>query len=232
MSNYHAVIPAAGNGSRFGGESPKQYWMLREKPVLLHSIERLAATIRLSQTYVAIAAHDLWFDRTIGTHAGVTVLRCGGATRSETVRNTLAALAGVAEDDWIVVHDAVRPCLDSASVTRLQEELGHDPVGGLLAVPVVGPLMRANQDGRGAKTESSESLWRAQTPQMFRYHVLRDALASSTAADCSDEAQAVERLGLRPRLVMGHPNNIKITYPDDLKLAAAIMSGPQHAMSA
>ena len=152
---YHALIPAAGNGSRFRGDSPKQYWMLEGKPVLVHSLERLAAAFPLQQSYVAIAPGDRWYDPAIGARPGVTVLRCGGATREETVRNALAALTDVDGDDWIVIHDAVRPCVDAASLSRLREELSEDPVGGLLALPVVGTLKRADTTGRSAATVCS-----------------------------------------------------------------------------
>lgn len=221
---YYALIPAAGNGSRFRGDSPKQYWKLDGKPVLVHSIERLAAAIPLQEMHVAVAPGDRWFDEVIGARPGVSVLRCGGATRGETVRNLLAKLSGAQDDDWILIHDAVRPCIDPASLARLQEELEHDDVGGLLALPLVGTLKRAGLGGRSVRSEPREDLWCAQTPQMFRYGVLRDALARPGATHCTDEAQAVEALGLKPRLVTGSPTNLKITYPDDLTLAAAIMA--------
>jgi 2-C-methyl-D-erythritol 4-phosphate cytidylyltransferase len=221
---YHALIPAAGNGSRFRGDSPKQYWMLEGKPVLVHSLERLAAAFPLQEAYVAIAPGDRWYDQAIGARPGVTVLRCGGATREETVRNALAALTDAAADDWILIHDAVRPCVDGASLSRLREELSDDGVGGLLALPVVGTLKRADAAGRSAATEPRERLWAAQTPQMFRFGVLQRALAGADAIRCTDEAQAVEALGVTPRLVTGNPANLKITYPDDLTLAAAIMA--------
>jgi 2-C-methyl-D-erythritol 4-phosphate cytidylyltransferase len=229
---YYALIPAAGNGSRFRGDFPKQYWMLDGKPMLAHSIERLAAAVPLQRVYVAIAAGDRWFDEVIGAKRGVTVLRCGGATRGETVRNALRALADAADDDWILIHDAVRPCIDPASLLRLQEELLHDDVGGLLAVPSVGTLKRADGEGHSVNTEPRENLWCAQTPQMFRYRVLRDAFDRPGAVHCTDEAQAVEALGRKPRLVMGNPTNLKITYPEDLTLAAAIMSAQQNAQQA
>ncbi|MET0681732.1 MAG: 2-C-methyl-D-erythritol 4-phosphate cytidylyltransferase [Casimicrobiaceae bacterium] len=229
---YYALIPAAGNGSRFRGDSPKQYWMLDGKPVLAHSIERLAAAIPLQQVHVAVAPGDRWFDEAIGERPGVTVLRCGGATRGETVCNLLSALVGAGDDDWILIHDAVRPCIDAASLMRLQQELLHDDVGGLLALPMVGTLKRAGAEGRSVRSEPREGLWCAQTPQMFRYRVLRDALTHPEAASCTDEAQAVEALGLKPRLVTGNPTNLKITYPDDLTLAAAIMSAQRNAQQA
>ena len=226
---YHALIPAAGSGSRFRSESPKQYWMLEGKPVLVHSIERLAAAVPLEQVHVAVAPGDRWFDEVIGARHGVAVLRCGGATRGETVRNLLSALEVPQDDDWILIHDAVRPCIDAASLARLQQELLHDEVGGLLALPMVGTLKRAGAEGRSVRTEPRDGLWSAQTPQMFRYRILREALARPGADLCTDEAEAVEALGLKPRLVTGNPGNLKITYPDDLTLAAAIMAAQRHA---
>lgn len=226
---YYALIPAAGEGSRFAADRPKQYAQLDGKPVLLHAIERLAAAFPLQMTYVALAPDDRWYDREIGARPGVTALRCGGTTRAETVRNALDALADAAPDDWIVVHDAARPCVDRASLARLQSELADNPVGGILAIPVVSALKRADEQGFVACTEPRDGLWQAQTPQMFRYHVLRDALARPGAAHAVDEAQAVEALGLKPRLVAGHPNNLKISYPDDLFLAAAILAAEHGA---
>jgi 2-C-methyl-D-erythritol 4-phosphate cytidylyltransferase len=221
---FHAVIPAAGNGTRFGAPSPKQYWSIAGKPMLQHAIERLAAVLPLHRIYVALAPHDRWYDRALGAQPGVTALRCGGETRALTVRNALAHVTDAASDDWIVVHDAVRPCVDPVTLARLADELRDDPVGGLLAMPAVSTLKRADADGRSVRTEPREGLWQAQTPQMFRCGVLREALALPGAEHATDEAQAVEALGARPRLVMGTRTNIKVTYPGDLQLAAAILS--------
>ena len=222
---YHALIPAAGGGTRFGAAQPKQYLMLAGKPVLQHAIERLAFGMPLDRTYVLLAKDDRWYDRTVGTLADVTALRCGGSARAETVRNGLAALAGIArDDDWIVVHDAVRPCIDAASLSRLRMELGDDPVGGLLAVPMASSLKRANGERRITGTEPRDGLWHAQTPQMFRYGLLYEALRRPGAELATDESQAVEALGTHPRLVMGSRINFKITYPDDLALAEALLA--------
>jgi 2-C-methyl-D-erythritol 4-phosphate cytidylyltransferase len=219
----HALIPAAGNGSRCGGDAPKQYWPLAGKPVILHSIERLRAALPDADIHVAIAHGDAWYDRWIGSQPGVTVSRCGGMTRGATVHNILDEVIDADDDDWILVHDAVRPCVDPASLARLLAELDGDPVGGLLGLAAVSTLKRIDGDGRVLRTESREGLWHAQTPQMFRYRVLFDALASPAASQCTDEAQAVEVSGHKPRLVPGSPTNIKITYPEDMLLAAAIL---------
>lgn len=221
---YHALIPAAGGGARFGADPPKQYSLLDGRPVLLHAMERLAASLPLYMTYVVLANDDHWFDRAIGARERVTALRCGGATRAETVRNALNVLTDIASDDWIVVHDAVRPCVDAASIMRLQRELADDHTGGLLAIPIACSLKRVDDDNRIVGTEPRAGLWRAQTPQMFRYKVLREAFAQAGIEQMTDDAQVVEALGRQPRLVVGNPNNLKITYPDDLLLAAAILS--------
>jgi 2-C-methyl-D-erythritol 4-phosphate cytidylyltransferase len=178
----------------------------------------------LHRTYVAIARDDRWFDRAIRVEKAVTPLRCGGATRAATVRNALDAFADVASDDWVVVHDAARPCVDRASLGRLQRELADDAVGGLLAIPVVSAMKRADDSGRVAGTQAREGLWQAQTPQMFRHGILRDALAQPGSNDAVDCAQAIEALGMRARLVAGSANNLKISYPEDLMLAAAILA--------
>jgi 2-C-methyl-D-erythritol 4-phosphate cytidylyltransferase len=221
---YHALVPAAGNGFRFGGSMPKQYLLLNGKPVLQHALDRLQSHFPLQRTYVALAHDDHWFEELIGMPHDVTLLRCGGATRAESVRNALERLDHVAFDDWIVVHDAVRPCLDRAAALRLQQELAGDDVGGFLAVPVSDTLKRLGDDARVLRTESRDALWRAQTPQMFRYGVLRRAFALPGLDRRTDEAHAVEALGLAPRGIAGSAANVKITFPEDMLLAAAILN--------
>jgi 2-C-methyl-D-erythritol 4-phosphate cytidylyltransferase len=222
------LVPAAGGGARFGGALPKQYALLAGVPVLARTLERLATAVAPAATFVAIAADDLHFERMAGRPADVVALRCGGATRAATVRNALAALAGrCADDDWILVHDAARPCVPRDALARLAEHLRDEPVGGLLAVPVADTVKRSDGDAdapRAAATVPRGGLWLAQTPQAFRYAVLTRAFAAATADACTDEAQAVEALGLAPRLVRGSPANLKITYPEDLALAAAILA--------
>lgn len=221
---YHALVPAAGNGFRFGATMPKQYLPLRGKPVMQHALDRLQAHFPLQRTYVVLAPDDHWFEQTISVSGNVTLLRCGGGTRAETVRNALERLVDVAADHWIVVHDAVRPCLDRDESLRLQRELADDDVGGFLAVPVSDTLKRLDEDARVVRTESREALWRAQTPQMFRYGVLRRAFALAGLDRWTDEAHAIETLGLTPRGVAGNACNVKITYPEDMALAAAILA--------
>ena len=226
---FHALIPAAGIGRRFGAEAPKQYAMLDGKPLLVHAIERLQAAFPLHMTFVALSSHDHWFDRAGRMPPRVTALRCGGDTRAATVHHALDALPGVAPDDWIVVHDAVRPCTDAESLLRLRTELADDPVGGLLAVPVASTLKAADAAQRSTGTVPREGLWQAQTPQMFRYDVLCRAFAQPDIDHVTDEAQAVETLGLKPRIVYGSRANLKVTFPEDLGLVAAILAVEREA---
>jgi 2-C-methyl-D-erythritol 4-phosphate cytidylyltransferase len=228
MARYIALVPAAGGGSRFGGTLPKQYAALAGRPVLACTLDRLRDALDLQSIAVVVAAEDVRYDREIGARTGVTVLRCGGSTRSESVRNGLQAIAAsAASDDWILVHDAARCCVPHDALRRLVAELGDDATGGLLAIPAADTLKRSNgaaHEPRVLRTEDRAQLWQAQTPQMFRYGVLVRALANPAALVCTDEAQAVEMLGLAPRLVRGSAANIKVTYADDLALAAAILS--------
>lgn len=221
---YFGLIPAAGNGTRFGTEKPKQYALIDGKPLLQHAIERLVAGLPLQRVYVVLSDHDEWFERDVAQHPAVTAVRCGGRTRAESVANALHEVANATRHDWIVVHDAVRPCIDAESLARLQRELAEDEVGGLLAVPAAATLKRSDERGRSARTEPREGIWHAQTPQMFRYGVLRDAFAHPGFESATDESQAVEALGAHPRLVLGNRANVKVTYPDDLLLATAIMA--------
>ena len=220
---HYALVPAAGSGSRFGGELPKQYLMLQGKPLLQHALDRLLAQFPLARLYVVLAPDDELFEAMITVTSNVIVLRCGGRTRGASVHNALSRMAGV-DDDWIVVHDAARPCVDADSSLRLQRELANDDVGGFLALPVTDTLKRVDDDSRVVRTEPREGLWRAQTPQMFRLGVLRRAFALPGLDGFTDEAQAVERLGLKPRAVVGNAFNVKVTFPDDLALASAILA--------
>jgi len=226
MTRLAVVVPAAGGGSRFGGRTLKQYAPLDGRPVLARTLERLRDGLAPSAMYVALSPDDLEFER-LARVVAATPLRCGGATRARTVANAVAHLADLADDDWIAVHDAARPCVPLDALARLRAHLHDDPVGGLLAIPVADTMKRGDGDidqPRVTATLARSGLWQAQTPQMFRAGVLRRALALPAAADATDEAQAVEALGLAPRLVRGSPANLKITYAEDLALAAAILA--------
>jgi 2-C-methyl-D-erythritol 4-phosphate cytidylyltransferase len=223
-ARYFGLIPAAGTGSRFGGELPKQYQALNGRALLAYAVDALAIKTPLTRVYVVHAEDDRRCAQAAGVNKRVVPLACGGASRAESVRNGLAVLRGeLRDEDWILIHDAARPCLPKDALRRLLEEVGEDPVGGLLAIPVADTLKRDDADGRVASTEPRAGLWQAQTPQMFRYGVLWDAYKAHRGLETTDDAGAVERLGLKPRLVQGSSANIKVTYPADLLLAAAIL---------
>lgn len=228
MSRYLALIPAAGTGSRMGQVLLKQYLPLSGRPLLYHAIERLCAHAVVERVYVVLAPGDRSFDSYDWTPLGTKLVpvRAGGESRAETVRNGLRHIAGdVKDDDWIMVHDAARPCITPALLDRLIMEVGDDAVGGLLAVPVSDTLKRADADVRAGATEPRTGLWQAQTPQMFRYGLLSRALATADLDCITDEASAIERLGMRPKLVASDIANLKVTYPQDLALAESIFKG-------
>jgi 2-C-methyl-D-erythritol 4-phosphate cytidylyltransferase len=227
-----ALVPAAGGGSRFGGGLPKQYADLAGKPLLERTLEALAGALALDAIFVVLAPDDRLFAQRVRSAANVEPLYCGGATRAVTVANGLDAIASrCADDDWILVHDAARPCAPGEALRRLVAELSGDAVGGLLAVRVADTLKRedASSPPRVRRTEERKGIWQAQTPQMFRYGILRSALARPDARDATDEAQAVEAMAATgacamPRLVEGSTLNLKVTYPADLALAGAILA--------
>lgn len=223
-ARYFGLIPAAGSGTRFGGELPKQYQVLHGRAILAYAIDALSLQTPLKRVYVVHAEGDNRCAHVAGSGYRVATLPTGGVTRAESVRNGLSSLRGELNDeDWVLVHDAVRPCLPKDALMRLLLEVGDDPVGGLLAIPVADTLKREDKNGRVAATEARTGLWQAQTPQMFRYGVLWEAYKTFGGLDASDEAQAVEKIGKQPKLVLGSSANFKITYPADLVIAAAIL---------
>lgn len=222
MSDLFALVPAAGSGSRFGGELPKQYLPLAGKPMIHHAIAALCANTGIGTAFVVLAPDDAHWNHFDWSPFGnrLQPLFCGGRTRAESVLNGLLA-SELEPDDWVLVHDAARPCLSQAQLARLIGELRDDEVGGILAVPVADTLKRADAADRIARTESRAGLWQAQTPQMFRAGLLLQALQQ--ARDVTDEASAVETLGLKPKLVESDSANFKVTYPQDLLLAELLL---------
>lgn len=219
---YFALIPAAGVGARMGAECPKQYMPLAGKLMLLHVLDTFASTPAIEHVYVVVSKADGYISEALADakHLAdrVTVIYKGGSTRQQSVLNGLHEVrAQVADEDWILVHDAARPGLTPALIERLINEVRSDAVGGLLALPVVDTLKRSDADGRAEATVQRDKLWAAQTPQMFRYELLKRALEQ--AINVTDESSAVEAIGLRPKLVEGSPRNFKITLPHDVALA-------------
>ncbi len=201
---------------------PKQYLTIAGKPMLAHVLETLAHADRIEHIFLVVSAEDEYVEEVLARFTGfsekITLLRNGGTTRRESVLNGLMAMGKSFRDsDWVLVHDAARPGLTAELVDRLIDTLQDDPVGGLLALPVVDTLKRSGPDNLVEATVSRDRLWAAQTPQMFRYALLRRALEQS--AEATDEASAIEALGLKPRLVEGSARNFKITLPGDIALA-------------
>ncbi|OWY30042.1 2-C-methyl-D-erythritol 4-phosphate cytidylyltransferase [Herbaspirillum robiniae] len=227
-----ALIPAAGVGARMGARIPKQYMAVAGKPMLHHALETFAAHPRIAHTFVVVSAGDGWIDELLTPELAqrATVLRVGGATRQESVFNGLVEMRAAAGDaDWVLVHDAARPGLDAELIDRLLDALADDEVGGLLALPVVDTLKRASAEGRSEQTVPRAGLWAAQTPQMFRYALLRRALHEAAEQGrigaITDDASAVEMLGLLPKLVEGSPRNLKVTLAQDAALAEFFLKG-------
>ena len=225
-SRLFGLIPAAGAGARFGGAAPKQYHRLAGRPMLHHAAASLLGEPEIETVFVVLAPDDEEFRRHDWSAFGdrLAPLYCGGANRRDSVLNGLvAASSAVDPEDWVLVHDAARPCLGKSELRRLIDEVLPEEAGGILAVPVADTLKRADATQRIAATERRQGLWQAQTPQMFRHGVLIQAL--ERAGEVTDEASAIELIGLHPKLVEGRMSNFKVTYPDDMALAEWILRG-------
>ena len=227
---YWALVPAAGVGKRRGAEVPKQYLPLRGSSILDHCLSRLLEHPRIEGVYLALSPDDGWWPES-GFHNDPRVTRVdGGRERCHSVLNALQVLSRrAAADDWVLVHDAARPCLRRSDLVRLIEQLSDHPVGGLLGRPVHDTMKRAGPDRRIEATVPREGLWHAYTPQMFRLGPLRRALERALAEGrlVTDEASAMELAGDRPLLVEGAGDNLKITRPEDLALAAFYLEQQQ-----
>jgi 2-C-methyl-D-erythritol 4-phosphate cytidylyltransferase len=227
---YFLVIPAAGSGRRFSSSVPKQYAMLGAATVIEHALAPFESDPDCAGIVVAVAPGDPTWPVIAARRSRLIDAVEGGEQRAHSVRNALRALATrVRDDDWIMIHDAARPCFTVADLRLLKRDLAAHPVGGLLAVPLADTLKRALEPGSQVThvdaTVDREGLWRAVTPQVFRCGVLLRALEAALEAKRvpTDEAQAIEWSGQRPRLVAGRTDNIKVTTADDLALAAAIL---------
>ena len=208
-----------------GKATPKQYLEVAGRPLIEHTLRAVTADSRIASIFVVLAPGDTHFRAvSTGDGLGIEAVYCGGETRAASVYNGLVAVRdAMSGDDWVLVHDAARPCLSAAALSRLISGVGENDPGGLLAIPVADTLKRADGENKVIATESRENLWQAQTPQMFRYGILVEALRRAGPDSVTDEAGAVERMGLKPRLVIGEARNFKVTYPHDLELAALLL---------
>ncbi|PCJ37447.1 MAG: 2-C-methyl-D-erythritol 4-phosphate cytidylyltransferase [Cellvibrionales bacterium] len=237
---YWLIVPAAGSGSRFGSEKPKQYAPLASSTVIEQALERLLK-LEAQALVLAISPDDrYWSSLEMSKHQKIRTC-AGGAERADSVYLALQSIASEAdESDWVLVHDVARPCVRVADIRLLMSTLAAHPVGGLLASPVSATLKRVGNSqhtgtttiktaGAVLETVSRENLWAAATPQMFRYGLLMKALQQcrDVGESPTDEAGAIERLGLQPEIVEGHSDNLKITHGADLALAEAVLTYQQ-----
>lgn len=225
---FWAVIPAAGSSRRMGaGALPKQYLSLAGRSVLEWSMAPLLQRPECAGVVVALASGDRHWHTLAAAQDRRIHTVIGGSERADSVRQGLRALESeLGDEDWVLVHDAARPCLQADELTRLLSGIRDEAAGGLLAIALVDTLKRADDAGRVAQTVTRAGLWRALTPQIFRYGLLNKALAEAQrrGVTVTDEAQAVELLGMRPLLVPGSADNIKITVPGDLQRAQHILA--------
>ncbi len=220
---FFALIPCAGHGSRAGTAGPKQYERVAGQPMVWHTLSAFAGVKRIARTLVVVAPGDGFFERNPTTSA--LVVPCGGATRAQSVANGLRELrrAGAVDNDWVLVHDAARCLITPELVDRLIDRCLDDEVGGLLAHPLADTL-KSEKDGRVEATIARGDKWLAQTPQMFRLGMLRQALEAA-GDTVTDEAGAIESMGLKPLLVASGAQNFKVTYPEDFAMAEAVLRG-------
>lgn len=222
LPSYSAIVPAAGSGRRFGSATPKQYLTLHGISVMEHTLRLLLSIAQLRRIVVVVSADDVrWRELSVFSDPRI-VTAIGGSERCHSVQNGLEKLTALnAATDWVLVHDVARPCCLRADIEKLMVHLQPHPVGGLLAVPASDTIKRVDAAQQIEETVDRSWLWQAQTPQLFRFHVLHDALnhCLGLGMHVTDEAHAVEALGWQAQVVEGSRRNIKITRPEDLALA-------------
>lgn len=217
----YAIVPAAGMGMRANTTQPKQFLSIGKHTIIEYALAPLIARDDIEKIVVVLNDQQQWRNLPIAKHPKIITTQ-GGDTRSQSVLNGLAALAAT-EDDWIVVHDAARPCLSDSELAHLLAAIADHPVGGLLATPVRDTLKKSDAEGCIENTVDRSDLWQAQTPQCFRFGLLQQALTKYR--DVTDESEAVERLGYRAKLVPGLLTNFKVTHPEDIQLAQKLVRG-------
>ena len=225
MVKFHIIIPAAGSGSRMGLGQPKQYLSIH-KQTLIERVVRVFDNISLvNSIHIALHSNDeIWKTLNLSFSSKVNTHYCGGESRAETVLNTLKTIKDhVDESDWILVHDAARPGIEGKDVEHLMHALKDDSVGGLLAYPLSDTIKKSDEEDRVLESPLREHLWQAQTPQMYRYKMLSHALEKFDGTP-TDESQAIERLGEKPKLIKGNFKNFKVTYPEDLNILEQLIN--------
>jgi 2-C-methyl-D-erythritol 4-phosphate cytidylyltransferase len=223
MAKIHLIIPAAGTGSRIGNLLPKQFSSIGSKTIIgwiefifsnVSSINSISIAVDPNEHYIDNISH--------GFSSRTTVYKSGGDTRSETVLNTLNQIKkNVDSNDWVMVHDAARLGINESMINKFISEIGSHKVGGIIALPVADTVKRVNKSGIIVGTEDRNEIWLAQTPQMFRYKVLKKAIEQFKGSP-TDECEAVEFLGLKPKIFPGNASNFKITFPEDIEHIKAI----------
>ena len=225
-----AVLPAAGIGRRMGSTIPKQYLSIDGDPLLLHALRRLSGVSEIKKIVVVIHPEDShWAElhESIDEEFKSRIIAVtGGDERYQSVLNGIAALTDLADkDDWVLVHDAVRPCVHTSDIENLIQKASLHPIGGLLGYPVENTLKRIDKERGVIETVDRDSYWNAFTPQMFRFIQLKESIESVVASGekVTDEAEAIELAGFKPIMVAGSKDNIKITHETDLVLASQIL---------
>ncbi len=233
MPTCVAILPAAGSGSRFGSALPKQFTLLGQDMLVVHTLRALLQEPRIQKIHVVLDPEHQNLISWSQWQGRVQPCPGAGASRAETVRNAVEHLRQhYSADTWVLVHDAARPCVSASALARLLDTLWNDPVGGLLAIPVADTLKRQDPTLRVLTTVDRSGLWAAQTPQMFPLQLLAEALQRvSSLEQVTDEASAIEAMGLQPLLVMGESTNIKVTYPADQRLAQWLLFQGQSEMA-
>lgn len=227
MPKYYTIITAAGIGSRMQSAVPKQYLELQGKPVLVHTVERFLSYPKIEKIVVVLQQDDQYWPKLQIADQDKIMTANGGKERCQTVLNGLRRLEDIVKPyDWVLVQDAVRPCLTHSDLDKLINTVDDHQIGGLLGAPLVDTIKRVNTNGTVNKTMERKHLWAAFTPQMFRFQLLKDALhhAISVQEFVTDDAAAIELSGHQPLMVEGRRDNIKITYPQDLQLAEYYLS--------
>lgn len=222
MQKYFVIIPAAGTGTRMRSDRPKQYLTLAGQPILTRVVNLFSSHAKIEKVVVVLHAKDHWWPTLTFSHPEKMVTVIGGDERMHSVFLGLDFLSDFAkEDDWAIVHDASRPNVQSHDIDSLISALKNNDVGGLLGLPLVDTIKRVNQNRLVEETIPRENLWQAQTPQCFRYGLLKKAIhfALQNKKIVTDESGAIELLNLKPKMILGNQQNFKITFPEDLALA-------------